>query len=101
MADIQETIALYCRQLRLSSNLAERALTLEGVTNQEYLINLLSNEVTYRRERRIMKLLNTAGFPKLQIPVERYAHSEISGIAIPLLRYGISVVIGTLFPLLL
>jgi hypothetical protein len=63
MADIKESIALCCKQLRLSSNLAERALTQEGETNQEYLINLLSNEVKYREERRIMKLLNIAGFP--------------------------------------
>ena len=40
-------------------------MTLEGNTNQEYLYNLLAKEVTYRRERRISKLLNTAGFPKL------------------------------------
>ena len=65
MADIPGSIALCCKQLRLSSNLAERALTQKGETNQEYLINLLSNEVKYRQERRIMKMLNTAGFPKL------------------------------------
>jgi DNA replication protein DnaC len=40
-------------------------MSLEGGTNQEYLYNLLSNEVTYRKERRITKLLNTAGFPKM------------------------------------
>lgn len=65
MENIQESIALYCKQLRLSSNLAERALTEDGDTNQEYLTNLLRNEVAYRQESRIMKFLNTAGFPKL------------------------------------
>lgn len=76
VADIQEYIALYCKQLRLSSNLAERALTQEGGTNQEYLMNLLSNEVKYREERRIMKLLNIAGFPKLYTK-EQFRTDEI------------------------
>ncbi len=65
MVDMKEAILQCCKQLRLSTNLAERAMSLEGGTNQEYLYNLLSNEVTYRKERRITKLLNTAGFPKM------------------------------------
>ena len=65
MAELKESIESCCRQLKLSSNLAERAKTQEGGTNQEYLYNLLSNEVAYRRERRITKLLNTAGFPRI------------------------------------
>lgn len=65
MAELKEAIALCCKQLKLSSNLADQAMTQEGGSNQEYLYNLLNNEVTYRRERRITKLLNTAGFPKL------------------------------------
>lgn len=65
MNEIQEKIAMYCKQLRLSSNLAERAMTQKGDTNQEYLSNLLSNEIKYRQERRTMKLLNTAGFPRM------------------------------------
>ncbi len=65
MAELKEAIALCCKQLRLSANLAERAMSQEGGTNQEYLYNLLSNEVIYRRERRITKLLNTAGFPRM------------------------------------
>lgn len=65
MPELKESIALCCKQLKLSSNLAERAMSQEGETNQEYLYNLLSNEVSYRKERRITKLLNTAGFPRL------------------------------------
>ncbi len=63
--DLRESIALCCRQLKISANFAERAMTQEGGSNQEYLYNLLRNEVTYRTERRITKLLNTAGFPKI------------------------------------
>jgi DNA replication protein DnaC len=64
MADLKEAIALCCKQLKLSSNLAERAMSQEGATNQEYLYHLLCNEITYRKERRIMKLIAAAGFPK-------------------------------------
>ena len=65
MSELKESIALCCKQLKLSTNLAERAMSQEGGTNQEYLYNLLSNEIVYRKERRITKLLNTAGFPKM------------------------------------
>ena len=70
MPELKESIALCCKQLRLSSNLAERAMTQEGETNQQYLYNLLANEVQYRRERRITTMLNTAGFPKLYTPYQ-------------------------------
>ena len=65
MDDLKAQIAACCRKLRLSSNLAERAMTTEGATNQEYLYQLLKGELSYRREKRITKYLNTAGFPKL------------------------------------
>lgn len=65
VSELKESIALCCKQLKLSANLAERALSQEGETNQEYLYNLLSNEIIYRKERRITKLLNTAGFPRM------------------------------------
>lgn len=65
MGELREAIALCCKQLKLLANLADQAMTQEGGSNQEYLYNLLNNEVAYRRERRITKLLNTAGFPKL------------------------------------
>ena len=65
MTDLKESIALCCKQLKISANFAERAMSQEGETNQEYLYNLLSNEITYRTERRKIKLLNTAGFPKM------------------------------------
>ena len=60
----KEEIALCCRKLKLSSNLVEQAMAAEGATNQEYLYNVLSNEMEYRRRSRVSKLINTAGFPK-------------------------------------
>ena len=76
MADLTTAIAQCCKQLRLSANLAERAMSQEGDTNQEYLYNLLSNEVVYRRERRIAKLINSAGFPRIYTP-DQFRTEEI------------------------
>ena len=76
MADLTDAIARCCKQLRLSSNLAERAMSQEGDTNQDYLYNLLSNEVTYRKERRIAKLISSAGFPRIYTP-EQFRTEEI------------------------
>ena len=68
MDDIRNEIAACCKQLRLSSNLAERAMTQEGETNQEYLCNLLKNEIISRKQSRIVKLQNSAGFPRRYLP---------------------------------
>lgn len=64
MAEIENSIAQCCKQLRLSTNFAGQALTLEGDTPQKYLLNLLENEISYRIEKRKSKYLNTAGFPR-------------------------------------
>lgn len=63
MTDIEKSIAACCKQLRLSSNLAEQAMLQKGDTAQEYLLNLLNNEIEYRHACRRTKRLNTAGFP--------------------------------------
>ena len=76
MPELKESISLYCKKLKLSSNLAEHAMTQEGDTNQQYLCNLLESEVKYRQERRITKLLNTAGFPKIYTP-DQFQTDEI------------------------
>jgi DNA replication protein DnaC len=76
VAELKDSIALCCKQLKISTNFAERAMSQEGETNQEYLYNLLSNEVRYRKERRMTKLLNTAGFPKIYTP-EQFRTDEI------------------------
>ena len=76
MADLQADIAKCCKQLRLSSNLAEKAMTQEGENHQEYLYSLLNNEIEYRKERRIIKYLNAAGFPRRYTP-EQFRTDEI------------------------
>ena len=52
----------YCKALRLSTSLADNALTIEGKTNQEYLIKLLKAELDYRDEKRRNLCLKQAGF---------------------------------------
>ena len=65
MADYHEEILNCCKKLRLSSNLADKAMITEGESHQEYLYRLLSNELEYRHKLRISKLISTAGFPRM------------------------------------
>lgn len=76
MDDYRDAILNCCKQLRLSANLADNAMGMKGETNQEYLYNLLSNEIEYRKETRITKLLNSAGFPR-RYEVSQYRADEI------------------------
>lgn len=76
MVDIEKSIADCCKQLRLSSNLASQAMTQKGDTPQEYLLNLLTNELEYRLVKRKSKYLNTAGFPR-RYTVEEFRTDEI------------------------
>lgn len=48
----------------------------KGNTNQEYLCKLLENEIEYRRKTRIIKLQNSAGFPKRYAP-EQFRTDEV------------------------
>jgi len=66
----RDRIADCCRQLRLSSGIADSAYAVTGESPQEYLCKLLENEIVCRRSHRISQYLNTAGFPK------RYSFSE-------------------------
>ena len=61
---MKDAIAMHCKTLKLSSNFVEEAMTQNGSTNQEYLNTLLDDEIKFRKEKRITKYLNTAGFPR-------------------------------------
>lgn len=60
----QEGIASCCKQLRLSSVLAEYAITTEGETHQEYLFNVMRKTIEYRKSCRISKLISGGEFPR-------------------------------------
>lgn len=76
MADIEKSIAECCKQLKLSTNFAGQAYLQKGDTPQEYLLNLLTNEIEYRTAKRKSKFLNTAGFPR-RYRVEEFRTDEI------------------------
>ena len=63
MDDMKENLEMCCKKLRLSASLANRAMTLEGKSNQEYLLNLLTSEIANRDAARITRNMNMAGFP--------------------------------------
>lgn len=63
MPDYHEEIAGCCKKLRLSANLADHAMTVDGENHQEYLYKLLVDELDYRQKARISKLISSAGFP--------------------------------------
>ena len=49
MDEYRDAIASCCRQLRLSANLVDNAMSQSGESHQEYLYNLLSEEIRYRK----------------------------------------------------
>lgn len=77
MADTEKMIAECCKKLRLSSNLAERAMTTGGESHQEFLLNLFNDELTRRANTRISKFLDGAGFPK-RYSEEQFRTDEIT-----------------------
>ena len=61
--DLREDIIKCCKELRLSVTLAERSEEGQGDTHQEFLYNLLSAEIAYRRKNKIDSLIASASFP--------------------------------------
>lgn len=77
MDELKNSLAVCCRKLRLSSSLAERAMSQEGATHQEYLLNLLNAEIASRQASRMMRNINAAGFP-CRYNVEQYRTEEVN-----------------------
>ena len=50
---MEERIYEHCKALRLSGTFASNAVVLDGENHQEYLLELLKAEITYRNEKRI------------------------------------------------
>lgn len=76
MDEMKERLAECCKKLKLSASLSERAMTLEGDTHQEFLLNLFTQEIENREAARIARNLNKAGFPR-RYKVEEYRTDEI------------------------
>ena len=76
MDEMLEALSACCKKLKLSVTMAERAMTQEGDSHQEYLLNLLRNEIAVRDSARVMRNLNAAGFPR-RYSREEYRTDEI------------------------
>lgn len=76
MCDLKAELIDCCKKLRLSSGLAERAFSTAGDTNQEFLLRLLQSEIDCRKEARISKLSNKAGFPR-RYSADQYRTDEV------------------------
>ena len=63
---MREALLECCRQLRLSSKLAENAMIANGATNQEYLLEVLKAEIGYRNIKRRNLYLKKAGFDNIK-----------------------------------
>lgn len=63
---LTEQIAVCCKGLRLSRNLAEMSGQIKSENNQQYLLELLRQEILYREKMRTNKLIRSAGFYSLK-----------------------------------
>lgn len=85
---MREALLECCRQLRLSSQLAENAMIATGATNQEYLLEVLKAEIEYRNIKRRNLYLKKARFDNIKT-FEGYDFEDItlpSGITVDLLK---------------
>lgn len=85
---MKEQLLECCKQLRLSATFAENAINATGATNQEYMIEVLKAEITYRNTKRRNLYLKKAGFDNIKT-FNGYDFEDItlpSGITIDLLK---------------
>ncbi len=76
MDDLKEKLSACCKKLRLSASLANRAMSLEGETNQEFLLKLLTSEIEKREAARFNRNMNTANIP-CRYRREQYRTDEV------------------------
>lgn len=73
---MKDQIYEYCRDLRLSSTFAENAMSAEGETNQQYLLEVLKLEIAYRADKRKKLHIKQAGFDTIKT-FEGYGFEDI------------------------
>jgi DNA replication protein DnaC len=59
---LKDRIYELCKQMRLSSNLADLVLTTEAGTHQEFFVKVFSEELNFRDAKRYDRLIKSAGF---------------------------------------
>lgn len=85
---MREKLLECCKQLRLSSVLADNAMTATGATHQDYLLQILNAEIINRSTKRRNLHLKKAGFDNIKT-FNGYDFEDItfpSGITIDLLK---------------
>mgnify|MGYP001040004844 CR=1 FL=1 len=73
---LKTEIADCCRRLRLGKNVATISEQIEAGSNQEYLLKVLKEELSYREAKRKSRLLKQAGFYSLKT-FEGFCFDEI------------------------
>lgn len=76
---MKETIARYCRELKLGGRLIEHYPTIQADSHEEFLAKLLAPEVEHRAVQRKNRLLKQANFDVLKT----FAGFEWNGVQIP------------------
>ena len=61
--DYRESLTAFCKRLKISSAMAERAEITEGETHVEFLYNLLKKEIELRDQAHVNSLIKEARFP--------------------------------------
>jgi DNA replication protein DnaC len=74
---LTDEIAVYCKSLRLSRNIAEMSERLQAESHQEYLMKLLKSELEHRESARKDKLIKNAGFYYIK-PFEGFRFDEVT-----------------------
>lgn len=63
MESIKSELEKACKQLKISSDVADAAMTIEAGTHQEFLLHLLDSMTSSRNENRKSRYINRARFP--------------------------------------
>lgn len=68
-----------CKQLRIGASLADRALSCDDAGKIQFLLTLLSDEIAFRKEKRINQMITQAHFPR----IESFEYFESSEVELP------------------
>lgn len=76
MESIKSELEQACKKLKISSDIAEAAMTIEASTHQEFLLHLLSRMTSSRNENRKSRYISRAHFP-YKVDICDYNEKEI------------------------
>ena len=76
MADIKEELILCCKKLKISSSFANRAMTTDAQTHQEFLLTLMKDEIDLRKSKANDLMISSAGFPR-KYTFEQFRPDEV------------------------